>query len=145
MLRAGRVLAPTRLLRDGFLGLDLDGTCTAEVRVCARAPPGAVDDLFDPLHDPGFVDLHVHGGEEAQITCAESDCIERSVHTIAAGQRRADVPTCRLTRSFSYALPGLVRSLISGSVLAPPYPFARWSLLPRPGALESRPGLMVTG
>lgn len=80
VLAAARVMTPHELLAPGWLALR-DGRVAG---LGAGAPPAALGpavELGDRICAPGFVDLHVHGGDGAQVNAATAG-------EAAAGVRR---------------------------------------------------------
>ncbi len=81
MLRAEEVLTPHQRLRPGWVavrGARIDA-------VGSGCPPSglAVLDLGARVLTPGFVDLHVHGGDGAQVNGATPEEVAASVGTVA--------------------------------------------------------------
>ncbi len=81
MLRAEEVLTPQQRLRPGWVtvrGTRIDA-------VGSGCPPSglAVLDLGARVLTPGFVDLHVHGGDGAQVNGATPEEVAASVSTVA--------------------------------------------------------------
>jgi len=62
-------------LRDGTL-ITIDGAQIVDVRDAAHAPAGA-DVVPDGAIVPGFIDVHVHGGEGADFMDATDDAVAR--------------------------------------------------------------------
>jgi len=81
VLRAEEVLTPQQRLRPGWVavsGARIDAVGSG----CP--PPGlAVLDLGARVLTPGFVDLHVHGGDGAQVNGATPEEVAASVETVA--------------------------------------------------------------
>jgi len=81
VLRAEEVLTPHQRLRPGWVavrGARIDA-------VGSGCPPSglAVLDLGARVLTPGFVDLHVHGGDGAQVNGATPEEVAASVGTVA--------------------------------------------------------------
>jgi N-acetylglucosamine-6-phosphate deacetylase len=86
VLRAGRVLTPDRALEPGWV------TVAGEVvtRVDPAPPVGStrVLDLGAYILVPGFVDIHVHGAEGAQVNAGSAEETTRALGTVAAFHAR---------------------------------------------------------
>jgi N-acetylglucosamine-6-phosphate deacetylase len=61
-------------LREGML-ITIDDGRIADIRDAARAPAGS--DIADGVIVPGFIDLHVHGGNGADFMDATTEAISR--------------------------------------------------------------------
>ncbi len=81
VLRAEEVLTPHQRLRPGWVtvsGARIDAVGSG------HPPPGvAITDLGDRVLTPGFIDLHVHGGDGAQVNGATPEEVAASVETVA--------------------------------------------------------------
>jgi len=96
ILRASRVATPYELVEDAFVVVE-----GSSITLMGKgAPPSLgcpVVALGEHLLAPGYVDVHVHGGDGAEVNCASQDEVEASVRTMAAFHARhgttALVPT----------------------------------------------------
>lgn len=80
-VRADTVLTPGEELDGAWVLIDGD---RIEAVGRGRPPDGTrLVDLGDRVLAPGFVDLHVHGGDGAQVNGATADEVAESVRTIA--------------------------------------------------------------
>jgi N-acetylglucosamine-6-phosphate deacetylase len=105
-LRAARLATPSALFEPGWLILR---NGAVEAVGAGGAPAGAeVVDLGDRILAPGFVDLHVHGGDGAQVNAPSSAEVSGSLATMASFHARhgttslvattvADTPQALLT------------------------------------------------
>lgn len=107
-LCAERVLAGGLLLEPGRLTLDAEAGVVAP----ADAPAGEVVELGDRIVAPGFVDVHVHGGDGAQVNSDDADEVVASLATIARFHARHGT-TAFLATTVSDS-PDRLRSTVSG-------------------------------
>jgi len=89
----GTIVLPDRLLHDGEV-VTLDDRIQHVGSVDLRSPSGlAVLDLEGGYLLPGFVDLHVHGGANADFM----DCTEKAFRTVLAAHARHGTTSCTPT------------------------------------------------
>lgn len=105
-LRADRLATPSTFLEPGWV---IIGRGAIEAVGSGAAPSGVeVADLGDRILAPGFVDLHVHGGDGAQVNAPTSAGVAGSLATMASFHARhgttslvattvADTPEALLT------------------------------------------------
>jgi len=108
VLRAGTVLTPHRELSPGWVAVrggrvDAVGS--------GRPPAGlAVLDVGNRVIIPGFVDLHVHGGDGAQVNGATPEEVSAAVRTVAGCHLRHGT-TALLATTVSDTAPRLVAAV----------------------------------
>lgn len=89
----GTIVLPDRLLPDGEV-VTLDDRIQHVGSADLRAPSGlAIIDLEGGYLLPGFVDLHVHGGSNADFM----DCTEKAFRTVLAAHARHGTTSCTPT------------------------------------------------
>ena len=123
VLGAARVATPAVLHAPGWLVLE--GT---EVVDCGAGPmPGPGVDLGDRTLAPGFVDVHVHGGDGAQVHGDSTDEVADAVATLAAFHARHGTTALVATtvtdtpEQLRTAVAGVARSAVLGSHLEGPW------------------------
>lgn len=123
VLSAARLATPAVLHEPGWLVLD-----GATITDCGGGPPpGPGVDLGDRTLAPGFVDVHVHGADGAQVNGGSPDEVAEAVTTLATFHARhgttalvattvSDTPS-RLRASVA----GVARSAVLGCHLEGPW------------------------
>jgi N-acetylglucosamine-6-phosphate deacetylase len=99
-LLAGTVLTPDQVLTPGWA--TLDGRWVSHVGAGRPRGDGRVVELGDRLLAPGFVDVHVHGGDGAEVNGDRAEDVADAVRRIAAFHAR-------------YGTTGLVATTVSDS------------------------------
>jgi N-acetylglucosamine-6-phosphate deacetylase len=91
----GRIVLPERILNDAVVRVEGDRI----VGVAARALPGdVVIDLGDGYLAPGFVDLHVHGGDGSDFMDGTADAFRTICRAHARHGTTALLPTTTVAR-----------------------------------------------